>query len=593
MKKTTSVIKISGITISILLSFLLTFSTVELCAQCCNFTNSGQNLDSLPTFGVALGDLNGDGDVDAFTIDAYVDIKIFSNNGSGLFTLSQTITPTGGEENNMGVHLADLDNDGDLDAVVVPFYNSTSLKIYKNNGAGTFTLFQSISSNIGARYAGIADVDGDNDLDIVLPGWMGPAVGVFKNNGSGYFTVGSALSLVNFGSSNDIAMADFDGDGDQDAVVVSSSMGGRLLLNNGTGTFTDAGITLGNISDSYHACAAGDLDKDGDADMVFGCMYGPLTIIRNDGAGNFTILATYPGSNYDMHIKLVDYDYDGDPDIFVSTYGSNGLEVWSNDGEANLSLCYENVSPMPGTYSHGFDVGKINGDAYYDTFMGQFGGDGDKVFFGAPGFSVTAVNASICQGDSYTFPDGFVSNIPCMHVSHFLASNGCDSNIVGTLTVTPVNVMMSLNQVTFTAQAANASWQWINCTNGFLVIPNATAQTYTATQSGSYAVIVTQNGCSDTSQCLAVIVTGIENANENTINIFPNPVDNVLNINAGTETLQKNINISDLYGRVLLEFTSTASGIIPVTMNEIHAGIYIVQIRMPHNTIQRFRFVKQ
>jgi hypothetical protein len=575
------------------LFFLLVMASnpLQLKAQCCNFTNSGQNIDSLPTFGTTLGDIDGDGDEDVFTVNAYVNMQIFKNNGNGVYTLNQTITPTGGEESNFEAELVDVDGDNDLDAVVIPFYNSTSIKIYKNNGSGGFTLFQSISANIGARHAGVADLDNDGDVDILIPGWMGPNVGVFKNNGAGYFLAGSALSLSNFGGTNHVAIADFDGDGDKDAVVVSSSQGGRLLVNNGSGIFTDNGQTIGNTADSYHACAAGDLDKDGDADLVFGCMYGPLTIILND-AGTFTVLSTYPSSNYDMDMKILDYDYDNDPDIFVSTYGSQGLEVWSNDGEANLSLCYENVSPMPGTYSHGFDIGLINNDLYYDAFMGQFGGDGDKVFFGAPGYVITPSNITICQGESYTFPDGFVGDSSMVHISQFTASNGCDSNIVTALTVTPVNVGITLSQNTFSASASNASYQWVNCSSGYVVIPNATSQAFTATQSGYYAVIVTQNGCSDTSMCLQVVGTGLADADQHNIQVYPNPANDNLYVNMGNDNRMKTIRISDLCGKVLIESQSNSTGIKPINLNKVKPGMYLLRITVENKLIAKMHFIK-
>lgn len=530
MKNYTILPSLSGFAFSLIFFFLSTLSPAWVSAQCCNYIDSGQSLDTLPTFGVALGDLDGDGDLDAFSINAYVNIQIFFNNGSGMFTLNQTITPTNGEENNFGVHLSDIDGDNDLDAIVVPFYNSSGLKIYKNNGAGSFSLFQAVSSNLGARHAGIGDLDGDGDIDIFLAGNSSSNTKVFLNNGNGMFTNFSSLNLVNFGGSNGVALADVDGDSDLDAIVVSSSQGGRVLLNNGSGTFSDSGQTLGNTSDSYYTVAAGDLDKDGDADLAFGCMYGPLTILFNNGGGIFTVVASYLSSNYDMHMKLVDTDYDGDLDIFVSTYGSNGLEVWNNEGEANFSLCYQNSSPMPSTYSHGFDIGLINNDLYYDTFMGQFGSSGDKVFFGAPGFYIMPDAATICQGNVHVFPDGFTSDSSIVHISHFSAISGCDSNIITTLTVTHVNIAVTVNQAILTSLAAGAGYQWVDCNNAFNPIANAVGQSFLATVSGSYAVIVSQNGCSDTSVCYPVIVTGLEESDGSFLRVFPNPARDCITI---------------------------------------------------------------
>ncbi|MHC1708562.1 MAG: FG-GAP-like repeat-containing protein [Bacteroidales bacterium] len=547
-------------------------------AQCCNYQNSGQDIGTSPTFGVALGDLDGDGDQDVFTIDAYEDIEIYFNNGAGIFTLSQTIVPGGDDNSNYGVHLVDVDLDTDLDAVVVPFYSSSGLKIYKNNGAGNFFLFQNVGSNLASRYAGIADVDGDDDPDIILPGGSSSNNKVFKNNGTGFFTQFSSLTLTNFGQANDITVGDMDGDFDIDAVVVSSNAGGRLLLNDGQGNFTDAGISIGNIEDSYYTAKAGDMDKDGDLDLVFGGMYSPLTVIMNTGAGGFVVDSTYESSNYDKYMKLLDYDYDGNLDVFVSTYGSSGLEVWRNSGEAKLSLCYQNMPPMPGTYSHGFDVGLLDNDIYYDAFMGEFGGDGDKVFFGLPSFYIGYENATICYGEAYLFPDGSTGDTTMVHQSHFLSVLGCDSNIVTNLNATVVNTGVSVFQSTLTAQLPGAIYQWLDCNDNYAVIQGAGGQSYSPAASGTYAVEVTYDGCTDTSSCVSVVVTGIPGYDHQDIRISPNPVQDLLKITLDQPGNDMVIRIMDLSGRVVFTVTPGKDATTVLDLKGLKSGLYLLMI---------------
>jgi len=562
-------------------------------AQCCNFINSGQNLDTLPTFGVALGDIDGDGDIDAFTVEAYQNLKVFKNNGSGSYTLNQTITPASGEQDNFGVYLKDVDNDNDLDAIVIPFYNSAGLKIYKNNGVGGFTLFQTVSSNLGCHYAGVEDLDGDGDLDVIMAGWMSSNVSVFKNNGVGYFTQFSFLTLINFGSSNDIAVGDVDGDGDQDAVVVSSSQGGRVLINNGSGTFTDNGVTLGNTNDNYYTVAAGDMDKDGTVDLVFGGMYAPLTVLKNSGGGTFSVFAVYASGNYDKHMKLVDYDYDGDPDVFVSSYGSHGLEVWRNDGEGNLSLCYENLNPMPETYSHGFDVGLIDNDQYYDTFMGEFGSDGDKVFFGDPTFYVIPQAASICPGEIYIFPDTTTSSTAVIHTSQLSSIQGCDSNIITTLTVIAVDTAVATTQYILTAAASGAIYQWLNCSTGYSWINGETSQSFQPTASGTYAVRVTQNGCSDTSGCYTILGTGLTENLAGLAHIFPNPVTDVLRIEPDQDLGPVFLSVYDIYGRLLLNAKPVLNTSYSMDLSQLTSGVYFLTIQSASRQHARYKVIKE
>ncbi|MBX7140917.1 MAG: VCBS repeat-containing protein [Chitinophagales bacterium] len=133
-------------------------ATKSASAQCCSYNDSGQNLGAQPTFGVALGDFDQDGDADAFTVDAYEDLEIYFNDGNGNFSLNQTITPGSNQKDNFGVEVADVDNDGDLDAVVAPFYSSCKLKIYKNDSTGNFSQAQAINSSISAAVGASAVV---------------------------------------------------------------------------------------------------------------------------------------------------------------------------------------------------------------------------------------------------------------------------------------------------------------------------------------------------------------------------------------------------------------------------------------------------
>ncbi len=577
-------LSLKGLSAAIFLALTLLLSgicTQKSQAQCCHFTDSGQAIDSLPTFGVALGDIDNDGDPDAVTIEAYVSVNVFKNNGSGVFTNTQTLIPAAGEQNNYGVYLVNVDTDNDLDAIVIPFYNDASLKIYKNNGSGTFTLFQSVSANLGCHYAGITDIDNDGDTDVMLAGWMSATTKVFKNNGSGTFSLFSTLSLSNFGSSNDIVMADFDGDTDKDAVVVSSSMGGRLLINNGTGIFTDNGLTIGNTSDNYTCCASADMDKNGTHDLILGTMYSTISVLKNDGSGNFTLFFSAPSGNYDKHIRVADHDYDGTADIFVSNYGSNGLEVWSNDGEGNLSLCYTNAAPMPQTYSHGFDIGLINGDTYYDAFMGYFGGDGDKVFFGSPLFYATTQNAVICQGETYVLPNGTPVTQSGTYLSQFFAGNGCDSNILTTLSVTPVDTQVSYTPGSnlMLALAFNAGFQWLDCANGYAALPMQVFATFAPAQNGFYAVAVTQNGCTDTSGCIEYYYMGIENGQHIPFSVFPNPFGDVLYLKPEPTAMLKDALLMDATGRICLKINAISEEANAIDVSFLSPGLYTLIVR--------------
>jgi hypothetical protein len=125
------------------------------------FTDSGQSLGSSDSYDVALGDLDGDGDLDAFVANLSQPNTVWLNNGAGAFTDSgQSL----GSSNSWDVALGDLDGDGDLDAFVAN-YNSQANKVWLNDGTGAFTDNGQNLGNSESLGVALGDVDGDGDLD--------------------------------------------------------------------------------------------------------------------------------------------------------------------------------------------------------------------------------------------------------------------------------------------------------------------------------------------------------------------------------------------------------------------------------------------
>ncbi len=122
-----------------------------------------------PTFGVGLGDIDGDGDLDAVTVDAYSDMEVYLNDGTGTFSYETTY---GSDNDWFGVYLVDIDLDDDLDIIASAFYSGEGCDVYKNNGFGSFTLFQGdIATSISMRHIAIVDVTGDGYPDIFAPAY--------------------------------------------------------------------------------------------------------------------------------------------------------------------------------------------------------------------------------------------------------------------------------------------------------------------------------------------------------------------------------------------------------------------------------------
>jgi uncharacterized repeat protein (TIGR03803 family) len=129
---------------------------------------------------------------------------------------------------------------------------------------------------------------------------------------------------------------------------------------------------------------------------------------------------------------------------------------------------------------------------------------------------------------------------------------GFDSVITVYLNINNVDNTITLNQSVLLANASDVSYQWINCSNENAPIEGETGQTFTATADGSYAVIVNQNGCMDTSECIEVNLTGLmfSSFKENII-LYPNPSEGSFNIDMGKEFPECEITVVQPDGRII------------------------------------------
>jgi hypothetical protein len=182
------------------------------------YTDSGQRLGEQGTSAAALSDLDGDGDLDVFAANstALIDAegngernqpdRIWFNDGSGHFLDSGQRL---GSSESSTVALGDLDGDGDIDALTA---SRDAVSIWLNDGLGNFTDSGQKLSGLDARSAHLGDFDGDNDLDALVTSWDDS--NLWLNDGTGAFRLsGQRLEIPRYYSA---ALGDLDSDGDLD-----------------------------------------------------------------------------------------------------------------------------------------------------------------------------------------------------------------------------------------------------------------------------------------------------------------------------------------------------------------------------------------
>ncbi|MEM7201480.1 MAG: VCBS repeat-containing protein [Planctomycetota bacterium] len=230
------------------------------------------------TWGVALGDVDGDGDLDLVVGNGGgggAQNRLYLNDGAGRFAdVTAGRLPAVLASTN-ALALGDVDGDGDLDLVTVNGTVATYFeqsRLYLNDGSGRFddATAARLPAPPGRNESVIlADLDGDGDLDAVLGNTQADDA-LYLNDGSGSFADVSATHwplLLRQEATSGFGVLDADRDGDLDLIVAQSTSGTRLLLNDGNAVFADA-TALFPLSRGGRAVAVGDVDRDGDLDAV-------------------------------------------------------------------------------------------------------------------------------------------------------------------------------------------------------------------------------------------------------------------------------------------------------------------------------------
>ncbi len=319
--------------------------------------------------GLALFDFDGDGDVDIYFLNgaplrgSRVDVTprnaLYRNDGGFKFTDVTDRSGTGDTGFGLGVTVGDYNNDGHPDL----YLNNYGPNIlYRNNGNGTFTDATGEAGVTNGDQVGAGtsflDIDADGDLDLYvsnyvrftyeehvnrhvrgIPLYVGPmAYGpvpdtLYRNRGDGTFVDVSDESGVaaHPGTGMGMICADYDNDGDTDIVVGNDAAGNFVFQNDGTGKFKDVGLLSGmaydlqGVAQGTMGVECGDFDNDGRLDFYMTSYDRQLaTLYRNTGKGLFEDVTLTTGAGTDTYARvtwgagLVDFDNDGDRDIFVA-----------------------------------------------------------------------------------------------------------------------------------------------------------------------------------------------------------------------------------------------------------------------------------
>lgn len=615
--------------------------------------------DQISSSFIAFADIDSDNDQDVLITGVYYDgalqiiSKLYSNDGLGNYTLV-TGTPFIGVYNGSSVAFADIDGDNDLDVLITGDKGSFvgSSELYVNDGFGNYTLVADTPFDAVRNSAiAFADIDGDNDQDVLIMGYNGSAriSKLYSNDGTGIFSLVSDTPFLGVNSGT-VAFADVDNDNDQDVLIIGINGSGgtsNLYINDGTGNYSLNPAPPFDTSQSGD-CAFADIDGDNDQDVLMTGYNGSSEFSKlyiNDGTGIFSLASDTPFTGvYHSSIAFADIDGDNDQDVLISgwngvvissnLYTNDGIGVYTlestvnfenvyegslafadidgdndqdllitgNDGAGAISKLYRNntCSATTGidvitacdslTWIDGLTYSASNDTATY-TLTNMAGCDSVVTLDLTINYSNTGVDI-ITACDSYTWIDG-ITYTEANNTATYTLSNmaECDSVVTLDLTINMVDVTVTITDPTITSNATGASYQWLDCSAAYTIIPGETAQSFTAIVNGDYAVEVTENSCTDTSACVSISTVGMaETSMFNSISIYPNPIQEMVNINLGTLT-EVSIKIFNVSGKLVYSQDNINTPICNFEFKEA-PGIYFIELSSVEKK-QRYKLIKK
>jgi hypothetical protein len=290
--------------------------------------------------GLALGDFNGDGGVDAIASNTHPgSFSVVLNNGAGVMAFRAN--HVFGGEHPQSVAAGDLDGDGDVDAVTVDNIDN-NLYVHLNRGDATFLPPRRAPIGVAPIHVRLADLDGDGDLDAASANPGSNNVSVLFNNGAGVFAAGRARDLASGSGTHAVAPGDFDGDGDAD--LAAANPGGNsiaIFLNSGAGEFRLQGAAMPAGANNPNHVLERDLDGDGDLDLVTAnTAAGSSSIFVNQGGALFEAPRVLPVGQSPYTVSAADLNADGVLDLVTANETQNSISALLGEGELRFARPY-------------------------------------------------------------------------------------------------------------------------------------------------------------------------------------------------------------------------------------------------------------
>ncbi len=319
---------------------------------------------------VLAGDIDNDGDMDVLSASSEISsnkIAWYENDGAGTpsFTEIAINTTLSGASH---VAIGDLDGDGDLD-VLSTSRNDNTISWYENDGAAdpSFTTHDITTSATDANYVSVGDIDGDGDLDVAAV--YSSTFVWFENDGASdpSFTENSIATSISGASS--IYLGDVDGDQDLDAAVIYNFTI-SWYENDGAADPSFTENEIDGLAFDANELYLIDIDGDGDLDVLSASAGNDeIAWYENDGASDpgFTDNQIASGNDFEG-VKAADIDGDGDLDI-AAVSSDNDEVSWLAATSTATNFATFTVSDQVGDATIDVDAHTVNAKVLASTSL--------------------------------------------------------------------------------------------------------------------------------------------------------------------------------------------------------------------------------